>query len=78
MMTIDFSALAQNVIFGILAAMVIIPALLVVTLKNVFHCALWLVVTLAGLLFVCCELEDEEAELNCSPPDELPLSELEL
>ncbi len=39
----------QHIIFGVLAAMVLIPAFLVVTLKNVFHSALWLVLSLAGV-----------------------------
>jgi NADH-quinone oxidoreductase subunit J len=39
---------AQNVFFGILAAVMIGGALRVVTTKNVVHAALWLVVVLAG------------------------------
>jgi len=39
---------AQNVFFGIIAAVMIGGALRVVTTKNVVHAALWLVVVLAG------------------------------
>lgn len=38
-----------TVIFSFLAALVLIPAILVVAVKNVFHSALWLVVSLAGV-----------------------------
>jgi len=40
---------AQNVAFGIIAAIMIFAALSVVTSKNVVHAALWLVVVLAGV-----------------------------
>jgi NADH-quinone oxidoreductase subunit J len=40
---------AQNVAFGIIAAVMIFAALSVVTTKNVVHAALWLVVVLAGV-----------------------------
>jgi NADH-quinone oxidoreductase subunit J len=40
---------AQNVAFGIIAAMMIFAALCVVTTKNVVHAALWLVFVLAGV-----------------------------
>jgi NADH-quinone oxidoreductase subunit J len=40
---------AQNVAFGIIAAMMIFAALCVVTTKNVVHAALWLVMVLAGV-----------------------------
>jgi NADH-quinone oxidoreductase subunit J len=40
---------AQNVAFGIIAAMMIFAALSVVTVKNVVHAALWLVMVLAGV-----------------------------
>ena len=39
----------QNIIFAVLAAAVIFPAILVVTVKNVFHSALWLIVSLCGV-----------------------------
>jgi len=39
----------QATIFYFLAAMILIPALLVVGLKNVFHSALWLVMSLFGV-----------------------------
>lgn len=39
---------AQNIGFGIIAAIMIIGALRVVTTKNVVHAALWLVVVLGG------------------------------
>lgn len=39
----------ETIIFSLLATMVVIPALLVVTQKNVFHCALWLIVCLSGV-----------------------------
>jgi len=40
---------AQNVAFGIIAAVMIFAALNVVTTKNVVHAALWLVTVLAGV-----------------------------
>ena len=40
---------AQNVAFGIIAAMMIFAALCVVTTKNVVHAALWLIVVLGGI-----------------------------
>ena len=40
---------AQNIGFGIIAAVMIFGALCVVTTKNVVHAALWLVVVLAGV-----------------------------
>jgi NADH-quinone oxidoreductase subunit J len=40
---------AQNVGFGIIAAMMIFAALSVVTTKNVVHAALWLVMVLSGV-----------------------------
>jgi NADH-quinone oxidoreductase subunit J len=40
---------AQNIGFGIIAAMMIFAALCVVTTKNVVHAALWLAVVLAGV-----------------------------
>lgn len=39
----------ETAIFGILAALVIIPAILVVTTKNVFHSALWLILSMVGV-----------------------------
>ena len=39
---------AQNIAFGIIAAMMIIAAIRVVTSSNVVHAALWLVMVLAG------------------------------
>lgn len=39
---------AQNIFFGIMAAVMVISALRVVTTKNVVHAALWLVLVLAG------------------------------
>lgn len=39
----------ESLIFYVLAAMVVIPALLVVTVRNVFHSALWLVLSLSGV-----------------------------
>lgn len=39
----------ESVIFYFLAALVLVPALLVVALKNVFHCALYLVASLFGV-----------------------------
>ena len=41
--------MSEAIIFTLLAAVVVIPALLVVTLKNVFHSALWLIVSLTGI-----------------------------
>ena len=40
---------AQNVAFGIIAAVMIFSALCVVTTRNVVHAALWLVMVLAGV-----------------------------
>jgi NADH-quinone oxidoreductase subunit J len=40
---------AQNVAFGVIAAMMIFAALSVVTSKNVVHAALWLVMVLSGV-----------------------------
>jgi NADH-quinone oxidoreductase subunit J len=40
---------AQNVAFGLIAAVMIFAALSVVTSKNVVHAALWLVMVLAGV-----------------------------
>jgi NADH-quinone oxidoreductase subunit J len=39
----------QNVVFCLLAAMTLVPALLVVTVRNVFHAALYLVLSLTGV-----------------------------
>jgi len=38
-----------GIVFGILAAVILISALMVVSLKNLFHCALALVVCLSGV-----------------------------
>ena len=40
---------AQNIFFGILAAVVVVSALRMVTTKNIVHAALYLVAVLAGL-----------------------------
>ena len=40
---------AQNIGFGIIAAVMIVAALRVVTTRNVVHAALWLVLVLAGI-----------------------------
>lgn len=45
----DTINVAQNVGFGLIAAMMIFAALCVVTTKNVVHAALWLVLVLAGV-----------------------------
>ena len=39
----------QTLIFYFVAALVVLPALFVVTTKNVFHSALWLVLSLTGV-----------------------------
>ena len=39
---------AQNIGFGVIAVLMVIGALRVVTVNNVVHAALWLVVVLAG------------------------------
>jgi NADH:ubiquinone oxidoreductase subunit K/NADH:ubiquinone oxidoreductase subunit 6 (subunit J) len=39
----------QTIVFFMLSAMVLVPAILVVTLKNVFHAALFLVLSLTGV-----------------------------
>ena len=46
---VDDINVAQNVAFGIIAAIMIFAALSVVSSKNVVHAALWLVVVLAGV-----------------------------
>lgn len=48
-LAVDGINVAQNVGFGIIAAMMIFAALCVVTTKNVVHGALWLVVVLGGV-----------------------------
>jgi NADH-quinone oxidoreductase subunit J len=45
----DHVNVAQNVAFGIIAAMMIFAALSVVTSRNVVHAALWLVMVLSGV-----------------------------
>lgn len=39
---------AQNIAFGLIAVIMVVGALRVVTVKNVVHAALWLVLVLAG------------------------------
>jgi NADH-quinone oxidoreductase subunit J len=39
---------AQNISFGLLAALMVVSAIRVVTVSNVVHAALWLVLVLAG------------------------------
>lgn len=39
----------ETIIFAFLAATIIVPALLVVSVKNIFHSALWLIVSLTGV-----------------------------
>jgi NADH-quinone oxidoreductase subunit J len=41
--------MVQNIVFALLAVMTLVPALLVVTVKNIFHAALYLVVSLTGV-----------------------------
>ncbi len=41
--------IAQNIFFGVIAALMIIAAIRVVTTANVVHAALWLVIVLAGV-----------------------------
>ncbi|MCG3203553.1 MAG: hypothetical protein KCHDKBKB_00223 [Elusimicrobia bacterium] len=41
--------MVQSIIFSFLAVLVLFPAVLVVTSKNVFHSALWLILSLAGV-----------------------------
>ena len=53
---------AQNIGFGVIAALMIVGALRVVTTNNVVHAALWLVVVLAGAA----------AQYVCSPPSSSP------
>jgi NADH-quinone oxidoreductase subunit J len=40
---------AQNIFFGVIAAVMIVAALRVVTTHNIVHAALWLVIVLAGV-----------------------------
>jgi NADH-quinone oxidoreductase subunit J len=40
---------AQNIAFGVMAAVIVVGALRVVTTTNVVHAALWLVLVLAGV-----------------------------
>jgi NADH-quinone oxidoreductase subunit J len=49
MIATDGVNVAQNVGFGIIAAVMIFAALCVVTTRNVVHAALWLVVVLGGI-----------------------------
>ena len=49
MLAADTSALPQHIAFGILAVVMGVSALRVVTAKNVVHCALYLVMVLAGV-----------------------------
>ena len=49
MLAADNINVAQNVAFGIIAAVMVFAALCVVTTKNVVHAALWLVIVLAGV-----------------------------
>lgn len=39
----------ESAVFTLLATMILVPAVLAVSLKNIFHCALWLVVSLTGV-----------------------------
>jgi NADH-quinone oxidoreductase subunit J len=39
----------ETIIFAFLALLVLVPAVLVVSVKNVFHSALWLIVSLLGV-----------------------------
>lgn len=39
----------EAAVFTLLALMILVPAILAVSLKNIFHCALWLVVSLTGV-----------------------------
>jgi len=39
----------ETVLFYFLASLIVVPALLMVTVKNVFHSALWLVTSLLGV-----------------------------
>ena len=38
-----------KIVFGFLAVLVLVPAGLAVTVKTIFHCALWLVLSLTGV-----------------------------
>ena len=49
LLAVDTATLPQQITFGILAAVMVISALRVVTAKNVVHCALHLVLVLAGV-----------------------------
>ena len=40
---------AQNIFFGLIAAVMIVAAVRVVTTHNIVHAALWLVIVLAGV-----------------------------
>jgi NADH:ubiquinone oxidoreductase subunit 6 (subunit J) len=39
----------ESTVFGLLSVLILVPAVLAVGLKNIFHCALWLVVSLTGV-----------------------------
>src|SRR5947207_2092782 len=41
--------MVESIIFYFLAAVVIVPAIRVVSVRNVFHAALWLIVSLGGV-----------------------------
>ena len=48
-LAVEGVSVAQNVAFGIIAALMIYAALRVVTTSNVVHAALWLVIVLTGI-----------------------------
>jgi NADH-quinone oxidoreductase subunit J len=45
----ELKSMIEKFFFCFLSALVLIPAVLVVTTKNVFHSALWLIVSLVGV-----------------------------
>lgn len=52
-------AVDGGIVFGILSVLVIVTALMVVTLKNIFHCALALILCLSGVAGIYILLEAE-------------------
>ena len=39
----------EAAVFSLLVVMILVPSVLAVSLKNIFHCALWLVLSLTGV-----------------------------
>lgn len=46
---IEVSGVIETAVFALLSLLILVPAVLAVSLKNIFHCGLWLVVSLTGV-----------------------------